>query len=495
MASALSQQPNNIVFPVWKPEAKKGLSAEEGQLSVGHLPYDIWVDIIILLADDKPTLSQLALLSREHHSFILPTLYRHIDLVVPRREKEFRQHIFRNPNKRPLPRDHQANWVKAIPSSSPFALFLRTVEDSPSLGQLVKTAKLTRPESDKAVDAAVNLLFEKLPNLRKLTLDANWTNGEFGATFFERNPMDLLRHVELLRPGGYGRLVDIFLQQSHIESMTTEGPLFRLPMPDWTMRNTSSLLTLKILDSAGDNLSDIELQRLLAWPRALEHLHCDFPVGRLWSSYVKEVADPTALLRILQPVSRSMKELKLHCYKWRFTSNGSQLDLSSGFPCLRVLQILAICLFAAERPEDTRNGAYKLLPPTLQELTVSRATTLLARIKQTISKIWLSHPSSIQVLFTRDWGMFYHSRKTRNIWWKKRRMEGEDPATYEWLTELAQHKTSEFGCLKRVEILEEGGSVRWTAPKTVRALFDTAGIALDVRLRGGKSRPQKMDVS
>lgn len=64
------------------------------------------------------------------------------------------------------------------------------------------------------------------------------------------------------------------------------------------------------------------------------------------------------------------------------------------------------------------------------------------------------------MLFTRDWGMFYVGRKARNIWWKKRRIDGEDPATYQWLTELAQHKASESWCLKRVEILEAGGSVR-----------------------------------
>lgn len=56
--------------------------------------------------------------------------------------------------------------------------------------------------------------------------------------------------------------------------------------------------------------------------------------------------------------------------------------------------------------------------------------------------------------------MFYVGRKARNIWWKKRRIDGEDPATYQWLTELAQHKASESWCLKRVEILEAGGSVR-----------------------------------
>ena len=41
MASALSQQPNDIVFPAREPEAKKGLSSKQRRPSVTHLPYDI----------------------------------------------------------------------------------------------------------------------------------------------------------------------------------------------------------------------------------------------------------------------------------------------------------------------------------------------------------------------------------------------------------------------------------------------------------------------
>ena len=88
--------------------------------------------------------------------------------------------------------------------------------------------------------------------------------------------------------------------------------------------------------------------------------------------------------------------------------------------------------------------------------------------------------------------MFYFGRKGRDGWWKERRIKGEDPVTYRWLTELAQHKASKLSCLERVEIVEEGGSVKWIAPETVEALFDTAGIALDVCLRGKKSEPDRL---
>ena len=71
-------------------------------------------------------------------------------------------------------------------------------------------------------------------------------------------------------------------------------------------------------------------------------------------------------------------------------------------------------------------------------------------------------------------------------------MEGEDPATYQWLTELARYKPSNFSCLKRVEVTEEGGKGTWIASKTVKALFDSAGVALDVRLRGRKSKPRRV---
>ena len=252
---------------------------------LGHLPRDIWADIIISLADDKATLSRLALLSKELYSFIVPALYRHIDLEVARREYMMTLE------------DHSS---KFIPPRSPFALFLRTVGNSPSLGQLVQTAKPTRPETDKTVDAAVNLLYEKLPNLRKLALDAIWRNPRYEATFFKRNPMALLRHVELLRLMDDDGLLGTFLQQSHIESITARSGLCQLSMPDCAARNTSSLLTLKIVHNLGDDsVSESDLERLLAWPRALEKLRCEFPVGRLWSLWDKEVADPTALSRVL----------------------------------------------------------------------------------------------------------------------------------------------------------------------------------------------------
>lgn len=453
MASALSQRPNEIVFPVRE-------STRERQPSVAHLPYDIWIDIIAVLADDKQTLSQLALLSRGLHGFVMPTLYQRIDLEATRRRNQSRelhksqgrlQHWSRG-------RFDPAACVKAIPSRSPFFLFLRTVKNRPSLGELVQTVKLTRPDKDEFVDAAVNLLLEKLPRLRKLGLDAQWINIDYRATFLKHNPMNLLRHVELIRIGRESNLLRTLLQRCHIESITAQGSRLRLLMLDCTTHNMSSLLTLKILhEDQHNDVEESELERLLTWPRALERLHCSFPSGKDWKPWTLEVSNPTMLGQVLQPVAHSLKELKLDCNRSAgMASNGTRLDLSDGFPCLRVLQIPAFCLFAAETPGVTRNGTYELLPPTLQEL---------------------------QVLFTKGWGMFYVGGRAGMNYRKERRMAAEDPATYQWLTEIARYKTTRFSSLKRVAVVEEGGRGMWTASKTVKALFDTASIALDVRLR------------
>lgn len=217
---------------------------------------------------------------------------------MPRGEKEFREPTNRRPHKPPVRKDHPANFVKAIPSRSPFALFLRTVENSPSLAQIVQTAKLARPFADKAVNAAVNLLFEKLPHLRKLTIDAHQRDGAYEATFFKRNPMDLPRHVELIGLNGSSGILGTFLQQSQIESIMAQGGCLGLLMPDCATRNTSSLLNFHMLHgSVCDDVSESQLELILAWPRALEQLHCSFPTGRVWSVWQKGVGDPATLLR------------------------------------------------------------------------------------------------------------------------------------------------------------------------------------------------------
>ena len=373
-----------------------------------YLPYDIWADIIAVLADDKQTLSQLALVSRGLYGFVVPTLYQRIDLEVPFRRKQARE-----PRQRPT--EWLGNWLhlrdqirrgrrlqlcfrdgadptagpapdaaaslKILPSWSPFCQFIRTVKNSPGLGGLVQTVKLTRRCTDEDIDDAVNLLLEKLPHVRKLIFDAHWNNDDYEAEFLKQNPMPLLRQVKLIRVSGESKLRDTLLQKRQIENLAVQGRLLRTMMPDDTA-HMSFLLTLKVLyQSPVDLIEEGDLERALAWPQALERLHCHVPYVNYWPP--GSTSHPAILRQSLQPVAHSLKELKLDCHHWPAVASGRhRLDLSDGFPCLRVLQVPACCLFATERLDVTRNGAYELLPPTVQELHVSRTITLLSGIKR-----------------------------------------------------------------------------------------------------------------
>ena len=400
--------------------------------SLLDLPDDIFLEIFSYFAFSKRDLIRISTLSRRLSILSRGQIYRHVHLpvvLVPATHLERR----RKPG-RGNPRTGNSE-----PDHRPFSLFFRSISSNPSLAPLVRSLHLEwKPYSAGDEYAVINALLRRLSNVTHLKFSADDHPGNgygsFNPVFLDVNLMRRLRTIEL----------DVFFLSS-----TALAQLMLVP-------TVESIIATRFRDAAkpalqpGSTLADFTALPL-AFPTRLRHLNLGIfriplPVlhsilkhaphlrrlaatlpGRGNPTDVRAPLDarrlrPAAVARALDPVRHALQELSLvnDRHEWA-GSDGTRADFSA-FRQLRKMRVAPGLWFswgayahAVSHKVDqgfcwckeAREGVWKMLPRSLEELEVWARISLLCRLCIPFSRIPMpflailvsSFPSDIYVHF------------------------------------------------------------------------------------------------
>lgn len=124
--------------------------------------------------------------------------------------------------------------------------------------------------------------------------------------------------------------------------------------------------------------------KLLRYTSSLRYLAYAIPIPGLLelvqSTNLRTRANPVRIAYVLSPqsfmpalnlLSQSLTSLVIHSTGQVWDKyDGTRLDFSS-FPILKELHVSPLCFFSPLSLGFSRDGLYKLLPPSLEQLTVS----------------------------------------------------------------------------------------------------------------------------
>ncbi|KAE9363995.1 hypothetical protein N431DRAFT_390221, partial [Stipitochalara longipes BDJ] len=367
-----------------------------------------------------------------------------------------------------------------IPSQK-FKLFKRTLKGDPTYGHQVVSFWRDVPDRNLPAlsSAQLNSFLRKLPNLRTLRSLQSESDGPSAV------PSLLSQHQPLKQT-----LQDISLH----ETLVNVIDLFKLVLFPHLRRLKVEVVQRCEIAEAFSPLSrhgtKSELQVLeLGWyigPHAmktillhcadsLKELICPVPVNSHWiddwpadRDAMLRTFSPMRILPTLFPVAQSLTRLELDTRRQDWPNHdGSRLDLS-GFVALKDLTASALCFLAPLPQGIPRNGLYRLLPRSLRRLH-------------------LDFGLEIGVFYSVDDAVVRRiDRAGRDLFLS----EDMDPSSYEWIVELAKHKTDHLLALQDVELSEHnmrGGPSfipeKWDPPLKVGWAFDEAVIDLTVIVR------------
>lgn len=323
-------------------------------LLLTELPEDILLEITSHLANDRQALMSLTVTSRMFCSVTLPRLYRNVDLDVWSLDRY----------------------------SSKFETYQCTINQRPDLGLLTKSLNLRlqgrtpMTESYKVFDR-VMLLLRKLPNVLSFGLKLYEFFGIcFKFEFLDARLMSSLREFKIKDHSK--DIYDLFHQTTmhNVHSVHVEDMKRLEIMNSPPVFFDGIELSLKSLSFGSNIYIQPETMRgLLQQTPSLKLLICNISamIGR-----PRSLSDCSAA-HVLEPVRHSLTTLHLRkddLSHWLWASlKSSRFDLSS-FKSLKILSIPARCfhgmkecsMSARDVPE---RGVYRLLPPNLEQLTVS----------------------------------------------------------------------------------------------------------------------------
>jgi hypothetical protein len=266
------------------------------------------------------------------------------------------------------------------PSSNPIqcALLIRSLDENPELRGMVHHVGLFWKRGDKVVHDRANEILEALPSLKSLYLHASLDEDPFDPRFLEVNPLPHLRKINILDLQLTIENMRRYMVLTHAEHITVRSTFsWGPPQSTNIIQSTSPVLFLD-LDSSHHIPPEV-LRGVLKWCPRIRKLRCALsgygfpdPIGgdtlRMHTSL-----SPRDLSEALASAQDSLRELEfLRCpCKWPGQAN-SRMNLSM-MKVLKSISCPAECFFSPNAVYVARPGLYKLLPASLEELSVIRS--------------------------------------------------------------------------------------------------------------------------
>lgn len=258
--------------------------------------------------------------------------------------------------------------------------FLRSLKENPDLPRLISKVALSRNgyTDDDFSLAITNQLLGMLPNLTSLSLEANVCSElEFHLRFLEVNPMESLKNVKLSDNHLTIKTLNKYLSIPSLDKLTIGSRLFGTAEEvDDTIQNSS----LRILAlNGGHHHTPAETVYAIAKanPKITSFKAPLFGTAGGHNGYhmatnMESLFSPAQISDALYPLQNSLEQLQLElcdCSWPDRAHDGTKMDLSM-MNNLRILRCPSKCFFPPG-VRGVRAGFYKLLPPNLEELTLS----------------------------------------------------------------------------------------------------------------------------
>ena len=217
-------------------------------------------------------------------------------------------------------------------------------------------------------------------NLRSLDITAvGGVSLHLEPTFLKTNTFEFLREITIKDCNAVIGHVIKYMFRENLETMHIEEMDIFSQVPDYSDSHSSRLINLSL---GMFHPPPLILRKFLELAPTLKSLSC-FVSGDGYSEldvpYEREIMGPHSpanIVRTLLPVQQSLTHLHLddgtHTL-WLY-GDSSHMDLSL-FRSLTTLRAPAKCFFKAQDPNESRNGVYSLLPPSLEGLDVSIKNT------------------------------------------------------------------------------------------------------------------------
>lgn len=286
----------------------------------------------------------------------------------------------------------QSSWLQRAKNAQPprapdttyrCLLLLRSVKENPDIGPLIAEVEFQWEvvlEEINSVEMA-NQLLKTLPNLKTLVIQAKrWQISiDSYPHFLEVNSMLMLKDVTLFDKQLTTNTVNRYLSLPHLQKLAIRcGLNGSYEEVDETLHNSS----LRVLDLSGGYHTRAEIVHAIF----KSHSKITSFYGTLFgtekyseysrtSGYIASLLSPVEISDTMAPLQNSLErlELQLCVCKWIDRGHdGTRMDLSM-MNNLRILQCPSKCFFPPQvgGVAPSRAGLYKLLPPNLEELTVS----------------------------------------------------------------------------------------------------------------------------
>ena len=273
---------------------------------------------------------------------------------------------------------------------------MQTLKSQPSLGAMTHTLRLKWPcdsgvhtTNKEAAKERAETFLSYTPNICILDIQ-NWSHT---CNPFTPSP-HLLQRCRLLREitisDSRYTVDDVAmimqevpgLRSFHVQGLSNSVlPSFQNVSDAENSKAAPQMTRLELHKGSHTHRSIVHF--LLTIASGLKYLSTDLPglqpelrrgMAAFWDrseQFMLENLSPAKSLECLRPVQETLVELHItdEGIKWP-GHDGSRFDLTA-FDCLRLLSLCAVCVFPPESSWASRKGLYKLLPSSIEDITVS----------------------------------------------------------------------------------------------------------------------------
>ena len=260
-------------------------------------------------------------------------------------------------------------------SSERFELFERSLRARPAYGLGVRSLQLHSNFTGNYTPSVPYAFLQNVPLLQSLWTDDKGVTGNLlsGSLSICQSLLDVTLHVGDMTATMVLQLASL----PQVRRLSIQG-LKGQEIAEIT-HETMEKIELRSLDLRGSQIGHRVLQEILRRSYALDKLQCnvpllkDFPRSPFGGStfHIPYSLSPRQIGTCFTSIAHTLTELNLgnQLLHWQ-GHHGSRLDLSS-LVKLRVLSIAALCILAPLPMRMSRDSLYKLLPHSLEKLSVS----------------------------------------------------------------------------------------------------------------------------
>lgn len=355
-------------------------------------------------------------------------------------------------------------------------LLLCTLVERPDIGSEIASFDFSWESQERGLETTLQRILALMPHLNCLQLtgpfdpfdfmpavELDFLNGYLSPsltslTLKNRCTFSLDSILDILALPNLTRLdIDCYHEDRHSE----HNPLSS-KKNDVNDLNAASLvpLSLCIGSDAGtiNCMSPDSFRSILQKRPNVVKFEAIFPGMKQDSPFAKpheQTFSPRTFVHRISSISSTLIELRIDpASGYWFPIDGSRLDLSS-FPQLTKLSVPSECYFIAQLPSPSRCGIWKLLPRSLV---------------------------TFEILFVGQ-GIFCFGWSPQSFYEFEKQGCVASPATYSWMQELVEYKSTYFPGLARItlrHLCEERKQAIWELPEPLKSLAIDAGLDLSV---------------